>query len=125
MKRSQRNDPRPLPQELREVALVPYQAKRWLLRLYVMGMTPLSALAVRTVCDVCERHLSGDYELEVHDLSQRNVLGGDEVVATPMLVRVRPGPERKLVGKLDRSRLLQELEISRGGVGPHGRGGLA
>ena len=52
------------------------QAKeKYLLRLYVTGMTPRSTQAIRSIKGICEEHLNGQYDLEVIDLSISPVPG--------------------------------------------------
>jgi hypothetical protein len=44
--------------------------ERYVLRLYVTGMTPKSIRAVENVRTICEQHLQGRYDLEVIDIYQ-------------------------------------------------------
>jgi circadian clock protein KaiB len=90
--------------------------RRWVLRLFVIGMTPSSARAVRAIKGLCEEHLRGRYELQVCDLYTRR--GGedwgqpDELFAAPQLLRLEPGPKLRIVGELDQTeRVLQRLGI--------------
>ena len=41
--------------------------QKYVLRLYVTGLTPRSTRAIGTVRSVCEEHLAGRYELEIID----------------------------------------------------------
>ena len=45
--------------------------EKYVLRLYVTGLTPRSTRAITTVRDVCERHLQGNYDLEIVDVYQQ------------------------------------------------------
>jgi circadian clock protein KaiB len=89
------------------------QAKRYVLRLYVTGTTPRSALAIANIKGICEEHLKGRYELEVIDVYQRPALAADEqIVATPTLIRELPAPLRRLIGDLsDVDRVLMGLDL--------------
>lgn len=74
---------------------------RYVLRLYVAGATPRSARAISSIKRICEEHLQGRYELSVIDLYQQPVLAkGDQIVATPTLVKELPTPLRRLIGDL-------------------------
>lgn len=87
--------------------------QRIVLRLYVTGGAPRSALAVRKVTGICERHLAGRYDLEVIDLYQQPWLAKDaQLVAAPTLVKELPPPAKRFVGVLaEPGRLLADLGI--------------
>lgn len=89
--------------------------ERWLLRLYVAGSTPRSQAAERNLETLCERHLAGRYRIEVIDLGEDPELAGrDGVLALPTLVRLAPGPRRKVVGDLSlENQVLRGLGIAR------------
>ena len=74
---------------------------QYVLRLYVAGATTRSARAIASIKKLCEQHLEGRYELSVIDLYQQPVLAkGDQIVATPTLVKELPTPLRRLIGDL-------------------------
>ena len=78
-------------------------ADRYLLRLYVTGMTPASVRAIERVQTICEEHLRGRYDLEVIDIYQLPALAKDQqIVATPTLIKVLPEPLRRFIGDLSR-----------------------
>ncbi len=75
--------------------------ERYLLRLYVTGVSRASAHAVERVRAICEEHLQGSYELEVVDIYQLPALAkGEQIVATPTLIRVLPAPLRRYIGNM-------------------------
>lgn len=77
----------------------------YVLRLYVTGMTGRSTRAVENVRNICKKHLTDRYELEVVDLYQQPHLAREEqVVAAPTLVKKRPLPLRRLVGDMSNER---------------------
>lgn len=86
---------------------------RYVLRLYVAGMTPRSMHAVASIKNICDEHLAGRYELDVIDLYQQPVLAkGDQIVATPTLIKRLPAPIRRLIGDLsDVERVLVGLNL--------------
>ena len=88
-------------------------AKLWQLRLYVAGQTPSSLAAFSNLKQICERHLSGRYRIEVIDLIERpNLSKGDQILAIPTLVRKLPEPVRKIIGDLsDTERVLVGLDL--------------
>jgi circadian clock protein KaiB len=75
--------------------------KKWELRLYVAGKTPKSVTAFSNLKKYCEEHLQGQYRIEVIDLLEKPQLAeGDQILATPTLVRKVPEPIRKIIGDL-------------------------
>lgn len=86
---------------------------RYVLRLYVAGMTPGSMRAVASIKNICDEHLAERYELDVIDLYQQPVLAkGDQIVATPTLIKQLPAPIRRLIGDLsDTERVLVGLNL--------------
>ncbi len=89
------------------------QEERYVLRLYVTGMSPRSVRAVENVRALCEEHLHGRYELEVVDLYQQPELArGDQIVAAPTLIKKLPLPLRRIIGDMSgKDRVLQGLDI--------------
>lgn len=88
-------------------------AEKYVLRLYVTGLTPRSTRAIVAVRDVCEQYLQNNYELEIIDVYQQPArISEDQVIAIPTLVKVRPAPQRFVIGDMtDRNRLMYGLGI--------------
>jgi circadian clock protein KaiB len=85
---------------------------RYVLKLYVTGLTPKSTRAIERVRAICEEHLRGRYELEVIDIYQLPALAkGEQIVATPTLIRVLPTPLRRYIGDLSAEKLVFGLDI--------------
>jgi circadian clock protein KaiB len=89
------------------------QPPRYLLRLYVTGMTPKSIRAIENLKAICEEYLRGRYELEIVDIYQHPVLmRGEQIIAAPTLIKKLPEPLRRLVGDMsDRERVLLGLDL--------------
>lgn len=87
------------------------------LRLYVAGHAALSARAIDRARTLCESHLKGRYRLSIVDLYQQTELAESaQIVAVPALVKLRPGPQRRLVGDLsDTARVLEALGLDAAG----------
>jgi circadian clock protein KaiB len=63
----------------------------YILRLYVTGMTPKSTRTIANVQKLCEKHLTGRYELDVIDIYQQLKLAkGEQIIATPTLIKKTP-----------------------------------
>ena len=86
---------------------------KYVLKLYVAGVTPRSREAIQTVTAVCAEHLAGRYELEVIDLYQQPLLArGDQIIAAPTLIKKLPLPLRRLIGSMaDRDRVIVGLDL--------------
>lgn len=89
------------------------QEAKWDLRLYVAGTTARSTLATENLQKLCDHYLRGQYRLRVIDLMKSPKLARKhQILMTPSLVRVHPGPEKTLVGTLsDPQSLLKALEM--------------
>ena len=88
---------------------------RYVLRLYITGMTPRSTEALASIKAICEKHLHGRYDLEVIDIYLQPELAKDhQIIASPTLVKRLPAPLRKLVGNLSQEeRVLLGLDLHR------------
>ena len=87
--------------------------QKYVLRLYVAGITPRSQEAIRTVTAICEQHLAGRYDLEVIDLYQQPTLAkGEQIIAAPTLIKKLPQPLRRFIGSMaDKDKILVGLDL--------------
>ena len=85
----------------------------WQLRLYIAGQSPKSLRAMTNLKRLCEEHLHSRHEIELVDLLEHpRLAAGDEIIAIPTLVRLRPEPTRKLIGDLsDSQKVLAGLQL--------------
>jgi circadian clock protein KaiB len=73
----------------------------FVLRLFITGATPNSIRAVTNIKLICEEHLKGRYSLEIIDVYQQLAIAENEqLIALPMLIKMKPLPERRLIGDL-------------------------
>jgi circadian clock protein KaiB len=86
---------------------------RYVLRLYVAGMTPRSRTAIETVRTICEERLAGRYDLEVIDVYQQPTLAkGEQIIAAPTLIKKLPLPLRRVIGDMSNvDRVLVGLDL--------------
>jgi circadian clock protein KaiB len=98
-----------------ELAAQSAAAERYVLRLYITGMTPRSARAVRNLQAICDEYLEGRYDLEVIDIYQQPVLTkGEQIIAAPTLIKKLPLPMRRIIGDMsNRERVLLGLDLVR------------
>lgn len=86
---------------------------RYVLRLYVTGMTRTSERAIVNIRKICEEHLQGRYDLEIVDISQHPVLAeGEQIIAAPTLIKKLPLPLRRFIGDMSQTeRILLGLDL--------------
>ena len=89
-------------------------AGRYLLRLYVAGMSPRSRRALETLRGLLDRVLAGSYDREVVDIYQEpEEAEKNQIVAVPTLLKRAPNPVKILVGDMsDTRRLLIGLDVT-------------
>ncbi len=76
-------------------------SSRYVLRLYVAGMSARSRAAIDNLRAICEQYLADRYVLEVVDVYQQPERAKEaELVAAPTLVKELPLPVRRLLGDL-------------------------
>ena len=84
-----------------EEALAKTRDEKYVLRLYVAGMSTKSVQAIDNIKRICEEYLPGKYQLEVIDIYQYPIFAKDgQIVAAPTLIKELPPPLRKLIGSM-------------------------
>jgi len=96
-----------------ENALKKSAEEKYLLKLYVTGLTPASTRAINNIRKICEEHLHGRYELQIIDIYQQPVLAkGEQIIAAPTLIKKLPLPLRKFIGDMSNTeRILLGLDL--------------
>lgn len=89
--------------------------EKYLLRLYVTGLTPRSTKAIQNIKKICEENLKGRYELEVVDVYQQPEFAKKEqIIAAPTLIKKLPLPLRRIIGDMsDKEKVLIGLDLRR------------
>jgi circadian clock protein KaiB len=87
--------------------------EKYVLRLYVTGMTPKSISAIENIRKICEENLKGRFELEVIDVYQQpEYAKKEEIIAAPTLIKKLPLPLRKFIGDMsDKEKILIGLNL--------------
>ena len=87
--------------------------ERYILRLYITGLTARSSRAVNNLRAICDEYLDGRYDLEVIDILEHpDKARGDQIVAIPTLVIKLPHAVRKIIGDLsDADKVLVGLAL--------------
>ena len=88
-------------------------SERYVLRLFIAGMTSRAGRAIESVCAMCDEYLAGRYDLEVIDIYQQPGLAkGEQIIAAPTLIKKLPLPFRRIIGDMSNNeRLLTGLDI--------------
>lgn len=97
-----------------EAAIAGDSKDRFVLRLYVSGLSARSCRAMENIRHLCDEHLSGRHELQIIDIYQQPELAKEQqLIAAPTLVKKLPLPLRKVVGDMqDSARILMMLGIN-------------
>jgi circadian clock protein KaiB len=102
-----------------ERAVAEHPQGRYVLKLYVSGMTPCSLRAISNLQKLCAKFLPDRHDLEIIDIYQQPAMAkGAQIVAVPTLVKELPAPLRRVIGDLsDRGRILLLLGVQTGDNG--------
>lgn len=86
---------------------------KYVLRLYVAGISPKSERAIRSVKDLCEQYLPNRYELEIVDIYQQpGAVREEQVIVAPTLIKKLPLPLRRLIGDMaNKEKVLVGLDL--------------
>jgi circadian clock protein KaiB len=89
------------------------QQKKYVLRLYIAGLSPRSQKAINNVKKICDENLPGDYELEIQDIYKNPIIAKNgQILAVPALIKELPLPIRKFVGDMSLTeKLLVGLDL--------------
>jgi circadian clock protein KaiB len=98
-----------------KAAVTKISVSRYILKLYITGLTPRSTRAVLNTKRLCDEYLNGRYDLEIIDIYQQPVLAKmEQLIAAPTLVKTHPLPLKKFIGDMtDTNRILLGLDLSK------------
>jgi len=88
-------------------------AQKYVLRLYVAGLTNQSRQAIENITRICEENLKGRYDLQIVDIYQQPILAaGEQIIAAPTLIKKLPLPLRKFIGNMaNKEKILVGLDL--------------
>ena len=99
--------------ESMEQALARQAKEKYVLKLYVTGMTARSQQALRNIKKIINENPDYNFDLEVIDIYQQPTLAkGDQIIAVPTLIKKLPSPLRRLIGDLSQEdRIILGLDL--------------
>jgi circadian clock protein KaiB len=88
-------------------------AVKYVLKLYVTGVTPRSQTALKNLENILDEDYKGVYSLKVIDvIKQPQLAEDDKILATPTLIKILPPPVARIIGDLsDREKVLLGLDL--------------
>jgi circadian clock protein KaiB len=96
-----------------EQALARQAKEKYVLKLYITGMTARSQQALRNIKKIIKENPDYNFDLEVIDIYQQPTLAkGDQIIAVPTLIKKLPSPLRRLIGDLSQEdRIILGLDL--------------
>jgi len=87
--------------------------QKYILKLYVVGSSAASELALRNLKELISQESETIFELEVIDVTKHPQLAEDDkIMAIPTLIMKLPPPVRKIIGDLsDKEKVLLGLNL--------------
>jgi circadian clock protein KaiB len=101
-------------EEILQNGLDNQENRKYILRLYVSGITPKSQKAIKNLKSIIGEY-QGDFELEIIDIYQNPELAIDsQIIAAPTLIKELPIPIRKFIGDMsDKEKIVLGLELKK------------
>src|SRR5580765_6332854 len=88
-------------QPVLEEIIMKKKKEKYVLHLYISGMSEKSVNAITNINRICHEHLEGCYELDIIDIYQQAFIAErEQIIACPSLVKDLPLPKRILIGDL-------------------------
>ena len=104
---------KPSATEAMDQALARQDKEKYVLKLYITGMTRRSQEALRNIKKIMRENPDNNFDLEVIDIYQQPALAkGDQIIAVPTLIKKLPTPLRRLIGDLSQEdRIILGLDL--------------
>lgn len=87
--------------------------EKYVLSLYISGITVKSVNAIRKLREICQDYLDDQYKIKIIDISQNpEIAESEHITAVPTLIKRIPAPLRRFIGDLsDTEKVLVGLNI--------------
>jgi circadian clock protein KaiB len=101
--------------EIFHESVVDCEPQKFVLSLFVAGITPRSLKAIENAKQLCDRYLKDRCDLEIIDIYKQPGLAKDaQVIAAPTLVKHLPPPLQRFIGDLsDAEPILVRLAVKK------------
>lgn len=88
--------------------------EKYILKLYVTGMSISSVRAIENLKNICEEYLKGRYDLEIIDIYKfPESMYENNLIASPTLIKKSPLPSKKMLGDLsNKQKVLEALSLN-------------
>jgi circadian clock protein KaiB len=99
---------------------------KYVLRLYVAGLTPRSVTSIGSIRQICDEYLKDRCDLEIVDISREPEKAKEEqIIAAPTLIKKLPLPLRRFIGTMvDRKKIIVGLDLREHEEKEPGTGGI-
>ncbi|OHB49398.1 MAG: hypothetical protein A2Y10_19400 [Planctomycetes bacterium GWF2_41_51] len=89
------------------------KSRKYVLKLYVAGITVQSSRAIKNITQICEENLKDRYDLQIIDIYQQPALAkGEQIIVAPTLIKKLPLPLRKFIGNMaNKEKILVGLDL--------------
>jgi circadian clock protein KaiB len=86
---------------------------KYILKLYITGMTLRSKLAIENIHRICADYLPGRCDLEVIDILRKPAQAREaQIIAAPTLIKKSPLPMHRLIGDMSKTeKVLSALDL--------------
>ncbi|MBI2722109.1 MAG: circadian clock protein KaiB [Bacteroidetes bacterium] len=85
---------------------------KFLLFLFISGMSERSTQAIEMLHSICDNHLAGKCDIKIIDIGVSAQLAiTHDIIATPTLLRVSPGDKKKITGDVSLEKILNILDL--------------
>lgn len=79
--------------------------EKYILKLYISGMTLRSKLAIENVHRICVKELADRCDLEIIDIFKHPALAKEaQIIAAPTLIKQLPLPMHRLIGDMSQTK---------------------
>ena len=76
-------------------------SEKWILHLYISGMTPKSMEAIENIKNICKKYIKASCKLEIIDIYKNpEIVAQHHIIFSPSLIKESPLPKRTLIGTL-------------------------
>ncbi|MDD5686927.1 MAG: ATP-binding protein [Elusimicrobia bacterium] len=88
--------------------------EKYILKLFVAGLTPKSQRAIANIKKICHEYLKGRHELEIIDIYQNPLFAKEwHIIAAPTLIKEFPEPLQRFIGDMSNTeKLLVGLDLT-------------